>query len=133
MKSIAYSISLLGAVFVFLINVFCEVSPKREIDVLIFGNWSGFEGFQTARSEKKINLPDSQSVFYFQRVAKIYRKMIKDLYFMYVVYSQIWLNLLVEDDWLINGHFFHIFLLLMIATLAANKNSNQNSARKKKT
>jgi hypothetical protein len=77
MKSIAYSISLLGAVFVFLINVFCEVSPKREIDVLIFGNWSGFEGFQTARSEKKINLPDSQSMFYFQRLAKNIERWLK--------------------------------------------------------
>jgi hypothetical protein len=38
MKSIAYCISLLGAVFFIkkLLNFFCEVSPKREIDVLIF-------------------------------------------------------------------------------------------------
>jgi hypothetical protein len=47
--------------------------------------------------------------------------MIKDLSFFFLVYSQIWLNLL-RDGWMIVTYCLHIFES-MIATLATNRNS----------
>jgi hypothetical protein len=55
----------------------------------------------------------NQFYILFSETSQKSRKMITDLYFIYVAYRQIWLNLPTEDDRLMDAHFFHIFLWMI--------------------
>jgi hypothetical protein len=77
--------------------------------------WNDFGGFQLPEVRGKNSKKFQISIFGFQCVANDREGWLK-FCTSYMVYSHIWLNLPKSDC-----HFFHIFLL-MIATLAKNKN-----------
>jgi hypothetical protein len=77
-----------------------------------FQSRSDFQSFQLPKVENcKI------SCIWFSLCSQKYKRMIKDLYFIFLVDSQIWLNLHKDHH-----HISYIFLW-MVATLATNKNS----------
>jgi hypothetical protein len=71
-----------------------------------------FKSPEVRRKEKKVC---QISIFVFSVYSQKYSRMIKDLF---LIYSQIWLNVVHKD----NCHFFYIFLW-MIAILSTNKDS----------